>query len=85
MKSSLNPLEISLRDQMEDLFVQVWKVGYLVIVICRRRRGLKVDSILNPINLWVPFLEPGHFKDNLGLREPYNHEFYHVREDIRGE
>ena len=70
---------------MGDLFVQVWKVRYLVIVICGRRRGLKVDSIPDPINLWVPFLEPGHSKDNLELRKLYNHEFYHVREGIRGE
>ena len=70
---------------MGDLFVWVWKVRYLVIVICGRSRGLKVNHILDPINLWIPFLEPGHSKDNLESSESYNHEFYHVREGIRGE
>ena len=70
---------------MGDLIVQVWRIRYLVIVVYGRRRGLEVDSIPDPINFWIPFLEPGHFKDDLGSRKSYNHEFYYVQEGTRGE
>ena len=69
---------------MGDLIVWVWRIGYLVIVVYGRR-GLEVDSILDPINFWIPFLELGYSKDDLGSRKLYNHEFYCVKEGARGE
>ena len=44
------------------------------------RGSAKVDGVLDPINFGVPFLEPGHSKNDLRLRESYNHEFHCVRE-----
>ena len=70
---------------MGDLIVWIWRIRYLVIIIYERRRGLEVDSIPDPINFSVPFLKPGHSKDDLGSRKLYNHEFYCVRENSKGE
>ena len=79
MKSPLNPLGILLREQLRDLIVQIWSVGYLMIISFGRQSS-EVNGILNPVNLGVPFLEPWHFEDNLGSRELYYHKFYCVRE-----
>ena len=78
-KSPLNPLGISLREQLRDLVVRIWSVGYLMIISFGQRSS-EVDGISSPVNLGVPFLEPWHSEDNLGLRESYYHKFYHVRE-----
>ena len=51
----------------------------------RRVFNVKVDGECFSIDLEVPFLEPGHSKDNLGMRETNNHEFNHVNERPEGE
>ena len=79
MKSPLNSLGILLREQLRDLIVRIWSVGYLMI-ISFRWRSLEVNGISNPVNLGVSFLEPWHSKDNLGSRELCYHKFYRVRE-----
>ena len=80
MKSPLNSLGISLREQLRDFVVQVWGVRYLVSISFGGRGSAKVNGVLDPINFGVPFLEPGHSKNDLRLRESYNHEFHCVRE-----
>ena len=83
-KSPLNPLRILLREQLRDLIVRIWSVGYLMIISFGRQSS-EVDGISNPVNLGVPFLEPWHSEDNLGSRELYYHKFYSVRESSQRE
>ena len=44
----------------------------------------EVDSKSFPIDLEIPFLVSGHFKDDLRTRKANDHEFNHVREESRG-
>ena len=46
---------------------------------------MKIDGKLSPIDLGVPFLEPGHTEDNLEVRESNDHEFDGVSEGSRSE
>ena len=41
---------------------------------------MKIDGKYSPINLGVRFLEPGHAKDNLGVRESNDYKFDCVSE-----
>ena len=41
---------------------------------------MKINGKHSPIDLGIPFLEPGHAKDNLGTRELNDHEFDCVSE-----
>ena len=47
--------------------------------------GTKIDSECFPVNFGVPFLESGHTKDDLGMREMNDHKFNCVRERSEGE
>ena len=41
---------------------------------------MKINGKCSPIDLGILFLEPGHAKDNLGVRESNDHEFDCVSE-----
>ena len=46
--------------------------------------SVEVNGEYFPIDLGVPFLEPRHSKDNLGMKETDDHKFNHVSERSRG-
>ena len=46
---------------------------------------MEINGKCSPINPGVPFLEPGHAKNNLGVRELNDHEFDCVSEGSRSE
>ena len=47
--------------------------------------GVKIDSECFPVDFGVPFLEPGHTKDDLGMKKTNDHKFNCVRERFEGE
>ena len=75
MKSPLNPLGILLREQVCNFIIRVRSV-WCIITVSGGRGRLEINGIVSPVNLGIPLLKPRHSKDNLGLRKPYNHEFY---------
>ena len=46
---------------------------------------MEINGKRSPIDPGVPFLEPGHAKNNLGARESNDHEFDCVSEGSRSE
>ena len=46
--------------------------------------GMEVYSEVLPVNLGLPFLKPGHSKNDLWTGEMNNHESNHIREGSRG-
>ena len=62
-----------------DGFVNVFSLGRILM---KRPLDLRreVNREVNPINDGVPFLEPGHAKDDLRVRETNNHELNLVKE-----
>ena len=67
-KSPLNPLGISLRDQVYNHIIKVRGI-WCIITVSEGKEGLEIYDIVSLVNLGIPFLKLGHSKDDLESRE----------------